>query len=185
MILNSKGSNFYFVFPKGFFPDSVTEKYLPYLKRTPSPYETIAQMMNSSLQAVSLPQLQSGTAEQTRYLGKKQRYKSSVPIQDLFSQDFTVTFKLLDGYINYFVMLDTLLWYLDFKNPAQYSYDLVVRLTDNNGNIVTSISLKNTILTTISELSISYTSNSPEIQTFTLSFSCNFIEILLEAKEGV
>jgi hypothetical protein len=185
MILNSKGSNFYFVFPKGFFPEAITNKYLPYLKRQPVAYESIPQMMNSTIQGISFPQLQAGTVEQTRYLGKKQRYKGSVPIQDLFTQDFTVTFKLLDGYINYFVMLDTLLWFLDFKNPREYSYDLVIRMLDNNGNIVTSVGFKNTILTTISDLTLSYTANSPEVQTFTLNFSCNFIEIYLEAKEGV
>jgi hypothetical protein len=82
-------------------------------------------------------------------------------------------------------MLDTLLWFLDFKNPREYSYDLVIRMLDNNGNIVTSVGFKNTILTTISDLTLSYTANSPEVQTFTLNFSCNFIEIYLEAKEGV
>jgi hypothetical protein len=185
MILNSKGSNFYFVFPKGFFPESVTNKYLPYLRKQPIPYDTIAQMMNSTIQSITFPELQSGTVEQTRYLGKKQRYKGSVPIQDLFTQDFTVTFKLLDGYINYLVMMDTLLWFLDFKNPIQYDYDLSIRLMDNSGNIISTVGFKNTILTAISNLTLGYTQNSPEVQTFTLNFSCNFIEIHLEAKEGV
>jgi hypothetical protein len=58
-------------------------------------------------------------------------------------------------------------------------------MLDNNGNIVTSVGFKNTILTTISDLTLSYTANSPEVQTFTLNFSCNLVEIYLEAKEGV
>jgi hypothetical protein len=185
MILNAKGNNFYFVFPKGFFPEAVTSKYLPYLKRQPVAYDSIPQMMNSTIQSITVPSIQMGTVEQTRYLGKKVRYKSSVPVQDLFSSDFSVTFKMLDGFLNYFVMMDTLLYFLNFKNADVHTMDLAVRLLDNDGNIITTIGFKDTILKSLGELQLNYTSNSPENQTFSLGFTCNFIDIVLEAKKDV
>ena len=185
MILNAKGSNFFFVFPRGFFPDAVTEKYTPYLKRQPIAYDSIPQMMNSTIQSVTVPSIQTDVVEQTRYLGKKIRYKSATPIQDLFSTDFNVTFKMVDGFLNYFVMMDTLLYFLNFKNADVHTMDLAVRLLDNDGNIVTTIGFKETIIKSLGELQLNYTSNSPENQTFSLGFTCNFIDIVLEAKEGV
>ena len=185
MILNAKGNNFYFVFPRGFFPEAVTSKYTPYLERQPVAYETISQLMNSTIQSVTVPSIQMTTVEQTRYLGKKVRYKSSVPIQDLFSTDFSVTFKMTDGFLNYFVMLDTLLYFLNFKNSDVHSMDLAVRVLDNDGNIVTTIGFKETILQSLGELQLNYTSNAPDTQTFSLGFSCNFIDVILEAKKDV
>jgi len=185
MILNSKSSNFFFVFPRGFFPDTVTEKYLPYMKRQPSAYETIAQMMNSSIQSINFPELQATTVEQTRYLGKKVVYKSAAPVQDLFSRNFQVTFRLVDGYLNYFVMLDTLLYFLNFKNPKVHSMDLVLRMMDNEGNLVANIGFKESIILSISSVDLNYTQNNPTFSTFTLSFTCNFLDIQYEPRLGV
>lgn len=185
MLINSKNSNFYFVFPRGFFPRAVTDKYLPYLKKQPTAYESIDQLMNSSIQSINFPSLQATTVEQVRYLGKKVNYKGAVPIQDLFSKDFTISFRHVDGYINYFVMLDTLLYFLNFKNPDVHSIDLVLRTMDNQGNIVTSVSFKETILTGITNLDFNYTQNSPQNAAFSLTFVCNYIDIVLEAKDGV
>lgn len=184
MILNSKGNNFYFVFPKGFFPDAVTEKYLPYLKKQPTPYESIPQLMNSTIQAIDFPSFSANTVEQTRYLGKTVRYKGSQPIQNLFTNDFNITFKMVDGYLNYFVMLDSLLWFLNLKNQNVHTLDLALRLLDNDGNIITSLVFQEAIIKSISQLTLSYTSVSPETSTFTLGFTCNYIDIKLEAHEG-
>jgi len=185
MLINSKNSNFYFVFPRGFFPKSVTEKYLPYLKKQPTAYDSIDQLMNSSIQSITFPSLNATTVEQVRYLGKKVSYKGATPIQDLFSRDFTISFRNVDGYVNYFIMLDTLLYFLNFKNPDQHVMDFVLRTMDNQGNIVTSVSFKESILTSISNLEFNYTQNSPQNSSFNLGFTCNYIDIILEAKEGV
>ena len=82
-------------------------------------------------------------------------------------------------------MLDTLLYFLNFKNSDVHSMDLAVRLLDNDGNIVTTIGFKETILQSLGELQLNYTSNAPDTQTFSLGFSCNFIDIILEAKKDV
>lgn len=185
MLLNSKNSNFFFVFPRGFFPKSVTDKYLPYLKKQPQAYDSIDQLMNSSIQSITFPDLTATTVDQTRYLGKKATYKGSFPIQDLFSRNFNVTFRNVDGYLTYFIMLDTLLYFLNFKNYDVHSNDLVLRITDNSGYIVTSVSFKETVLTTIGNLEFNYTQNAPQYSNFSLGFVCNYIDIILEAKDGI
>jgi hypothetical protein len=182
MLLNPKGNSFYFVFPRGFFPPVVVDKYLPYIKKQPIPFDNINDYMNSTIQTIGFPGMNIDSVEQVRNLGKKISYKSSTPVQDLFSQDFTVGFKNADGFINYFIMLDTILHFLNFENPQLHLQDLPLRIMDNEGNIVMSVTFQGTILTSYSELQLSYASNTNQFTPFTLGFKCNYIDIVLEAK---
>jgi hypothetical protein len=182
MLLNPKGNSFYFVFPRGFFPPPVVDKYLPYIKKQPIPFDNINDYMNSTIQTIGFPSMNIDSVEQIRNLGKKISYKSSTPVQDLFSQDFTVGFKNVDGFVNYFIMLDTILHFLNFKNPQLHLQDLPLRIMDNEGNIVMSVTFQGTILTSYSELQLSYASNANQFTPFTLGFKCNYIDIVLEAK---
>jgi len=182
MLLNPKSSSFYFVFPKGFFPPKVVDKYLPYLKKQPIPFDTVSAYMNSTIRSVGFPSMTIDSVEQVRPLGKKINYKSGTPVQELFSKDFAIQFKLVDGFINYFIMLDTILHFLDFENPDLFIQDLPLRVMDNEGNIVTSVSFQGVTLTSFSEIELAYTSNAPQASSFNVGFKCNYIDIVLEAK---
>lgn len=182
MILNPKSNSFYFIFPKGFFPSVVTDKYLPYLKKQPIPFDDVSSYMNSTIRSIGFPSMTIDSVEQTRNLGKRITYKSGTPIQDLFSRDFNIQFKNVDGFINYFIMLDTILHFMDFKNPNLFIQNLPLRIMDNEGNIVTSITFQEVTLTSFSELELTYTSNSPQPTSFNVGFKCNYIDIVLEVK---
>ena len=182
MILNPKSNSFYFVFPKGFFPSVVTDKYLPYLKKQPIHFDDVSSYMNSTIRSIRFPSMTIDSVEQTRNLGKRITYKSGTPIQDLFSRDFNIQFKNVDGFINYFIMLDTILHFMDFKNPDLFIQNLPLRIMDNEGNIVTSITFQEVTLTSFSELELTYTSNSPQPTSFNVGFKCNYIDIVLEVK---
>ena len=54
MLLNPKSNSFYFIFPRGFFPDTVVNKYMPYLKKQPIPFDTVAQYINSTIRSIGL-----------------------------------------------------------------------------------------------------------------------------------
>jgi hypothetical protein len=79
-------------------------------------------------------------------------------------------------------MLDTILHFLNFENPQVFIQDLPVRIMDNEGNIVTSLKFQEVILTSFSELELSYTSNAPQPTSFNVGFKANYIDIVLEAK---
>lgn len=182
MILNPKASNFYFNFPKGFFSDRVTEKYKKYIERQPTPFDTVQGYVNSTIQTISFPSLNIDTVEQVRPLGKKINYKSATPIQDLFSKDISINFKAADGFINYFIMLDTVLDYLNFGNPEVFIQTLPLRILDGEGNVVVSVQFQEVIFTSFTGLELAYTSNNPAYTSFTLGFTCNYLDIKFEAK---
>ena len=79
-------------------------------------------------------------------------------------------------------MLDTILHFLNFENPQLRLADLPLRIMDNEGNIVTSVTFKEVILTSYSELQLSYASNANQFTQFTVGFKCNYLDIVLEAK---
>jgi len=182
MILNPKGSSFYFNFPKGFFSERVVSKYTKYIEKQPSPFENVPQYVNSTIQSISFPSLNIDSVEQVRPLGKKVSYKSSTPLQDLFSKDISINFKAADGFVNYFIMLDTVLDFLNFGNPQVFIQTLPLRVMDGEGNIVFSVEFQEVIFTSFSGLELNYTSNNPSYTGFTLGFTCNYLDVKFEAK---
>ena len=182
MLLNSKQNSFYFIFPKGFFPSTITDKYLPYIKKQSIPYDNIQNYVNSTIQSIGFPGMSIDSVEQIRPLGKKITYKSATPVQDLFSKDFNVQFRLVDGFINYFIMMDTILHFLNFASDQIFIQNLPVRIMDSEGNIVISVTFKEVTLTSFSEFELNYTSNAAQDATFNVGFKANYIDIVFESK---
>lgn len=180
MIINSRASNFVLTFPKGFFTDFIECKYLPYVKRLPLPYDTVTNLMASTIQSVNFPSLTMDPVSQTRLYGKKQEFKNSTPIADLFTKDLTVTFKTLDGYINYWIFLENALQYLAFDNREQYTDDLQLRFLSQEGHVITTTVFKGIYFKGLSEIILSYSDNNPEFKTFDASFGFFKMDVLIE-----
>lgn len=177
MILNARANSFYFVFPKGFFPSGVQDKYFQYIKSQSIPYDTLTQYMNSTIQSVSFPSLQVDNVTQTRPLGKTITYQSATPIQNMFSQGFNVTFRMAEGFINYFVMLETMLEHLNFKNPNLFVENLPLQILDNNGNVIVTAKFKGVTIASLSELTLNYTQNNPTATSFSAGFNYNYLSL--------
>jgi len=180
MMINSRAANFQFIFPKGFFTKDTVDKYDQYIKRLLIPYDTLANYMSSTIQSMTFPSLNMDPVTQTRNLGKKQEYKNSVPIPDLFTREIDVTFKTIDGYINYWIFLNNIIDYLNFDNPRVYVDDLIVRFLDQTGMVITSVVFKGVYFKSLSELQMSYSDNNPDFKTFTSTFGFFSMDIIIE-----
>jgi len=181
MLLNNRQNSFIFTLPKGYFSKELEEKYRLYVERMPIPYDTLRDFMNSTIQQISFPSLRSvDSVEQTRPGGFKQHYKSATNIQNLISRDFNVTFKLGEGMINYWIMYESMLEFLDFQNKKEYLPDMTLRLLDNEGVIMSSIEFEQSIYTSLSEVQLNYSSTTPQFSTFSVGYKCNYVKIKLE-----
>jgi hypothetical protein len=180
MILNPRSNSFYFNFPKGFIPERVTEKYLPYIKKQPIPFDTVEQYINSNIQSITFPSLSLDSVEQIRKFGKKIAYKGSNPVQDLFSKEFSINMKLTDGFISYWIMLDTILDFVNFANPEVFLMPLPLRIMDNQGDIVASVVFQEVLFTSFGEIDLNYSSNNPQFTAFSVGFKCNYLDIRME-----
>jgi len=181
MLINSRQNSFVFNFPKDYFGADLSAKYLDYVKRMPIPYDTLKDFMNSTIQQVGFPTFNAiDSVEQIRPGGFKQSYKSATNLQNLMRRDFTVTFKLGEGFINYWIMYESIADFLNFQNVNQYLPDLTLRLLDNEGVIMSSIIFQQPIYTSLSEVQLNYSSTTPQFSTFSVGYKCNYIDIKLE-----
>lgn len=181
MILNARQNGFIFNFPKGFIYPEVVQKYEGYIKRMPIPYDTINDFINSTIQSVNFPTLRTvDTVDQIRPGGFKQTYKSATTLQNLIQRDFTITFKLGEGFINYWVIYENIIKFLDFQNSEQYLPDFRLLLLDNDGIIMASVLLQQPVITSLSEIQLNYSSTTPQFQTFSVGFHCNYVNVKLE-----
>lgn len=192
MILNSRQNSFLVNLPQDFFNQAVNDKYEQYYRNLLLPYKSISDFMASTIQSVTFPGLTSQLPTQTRTLGKIQEVQSAKPISDMFSRDLKITFKLTDAYLNYFIMMDNLLNYLEPANVnkdntgkslgqaltnsqirnTNHPYFSPIRLTllNNEGYGVSSIIFNRPMITQMGAITLSYSSVTPQFQTFTLDF---------------
>jgi hypothetical protein len=178
--------------PQDFFNPAIDEKYGKYYRSLLMPYRSISDFMASTIQTVTFPGLTSQLPSQVRTLGKMQEVQSAKPIADMFTRELKLTFKLTDAYLNYFIMMDNMLNYLDPQNvnPANTQNSLgkaltnqvvqnqnhpffsPIRLTllNNEGYGVSSVVFNRPMITGLSAITLSYSSITPQFQTFTVDF---------------
>lgn len=191
MILNARLNGFMVQLPVDFFNAEVQRKYEKYYRSLLLPYNNLDDFMVSTIQGINFPGFKSTLQTQINPLGKIQERQSSKPIEDQFDRTLTLTFKLSDAFLNYFIFLDNALNYLSPLNVARentqnslgvaqskavvnnnHPFFKPIRLTllNNEGYAIASIVLNRPMLTSLSEMKLSYSSNTPQFQTFTATF---------------
>lgn len=192
MILNSRQNGFYVNLPRDFFNAEVQQKYEQYYRNLILPYKSIYDFMSSTIQTVNFPSFTSALPTQVRPLGKIQENQSSKPIADQFTRELKLTFKLTDAYLNYFIFLDNALNYLEPANVnpnntqnslgqaltvapipnANHPYFSPIRLTllNNEGYAVSSLVFNRPQLKSLSDMTLSYSSVTPQFSSFSATF---------------
>ena len=181
MLLNSRQNGFIFHFPPDYFDAEIKEKYKKYYQSLILPYDTINDFMSSTVQSIDFPGWQMDPVVQTRIFGKKQEYKNATQVVDLFTREFSITFKLTDAYLNYFIFLENSLKYLDFSNRDQPTFSpMRLSLLDNEGYLVSSIIFNRPVLKSQDGFKLSYSSATPDFRTFTAKFAYFDFDIELD-----
>jgi hypothetical protein len=192
MIPFSRGDLFRVVLPKVFIPKNIKEFYYPYVFRMPIMIKDISDLINYSIQSITVPtfnydpvQQKLNPNKQTKHkpewhLAKNANWRSSINSKDLPDNTFTITFSLLDGYINYWILLSTYLYYYGFENKQTHTCDIPVRIVDSEGNVMFSVLYKDVLFTGLSEYQISYSDLVQEFKTFDCTFTFNEMEMKFE-----
>ena len=181
MILDSKNNSFDFRFPKTFIPEAIAKKYEPYLNRIPGNlFEGAIDFINYGIQGINLPGITFDPVSQADNDGTTRYFRGKIPIQNTIARQFTVTMQLMDGYINYWIMTDTLLYYYADQTPDKYLPDLKLRILDAEGLGVASITFEKPIMNSINELSLNLAENVAEFNTFELNFVYNKFNIKID-----
>ena len=136
--------------------------------------------INYSIQGVALPGISFDPIEQSPNDGTTTYHRGAIPIQNTIERQFTVEMQLLDGYINYWIMQDTLLYYYSRQNRNPFADDLKLQILDAEGIHVMSAVFEKPIMNSITELELNMSSNIAEFSTFSLNFYYNRFNLKLE-----
>jgi hypothetical protein len=176
MILNSKNNQFVFKLPKGFLDKELQEKYSFYLKRLPTPFSSIEDYINHSIQSVTFPQVNADILEQT--LDKRpQFWRQSFDLERVISKEFTVNFKTADGFLNYWIMFEQLQRYLNEQNMRDYFPDMELIFLDRDGYQLVTVTFRQPLMKGLDTLEMTYASVGSEFKTFGVTFHYNLFEI--------
>ena len=91
-----------------------------------------------------------------------------------------MTFQLLDGFINYWLMMDTLLYYYARSTKQAYIEPFTLRILDAEGASVAYMEFNDIILNSINELNLNMAENVADFSTFECSFFYNRLNLRLE-----
>lgn len=181
MILNSRNNLYDFRFPRKFIPDEVSDKYRAYLNRIPgSLLADPIDYINYSIQGINIPGITFEPITQADNDGTTRYHRGAVPIQNTIQREFTVTMQLLDGFINYWIMMDTLLYYYARSTKEPYTQPLTLRILDAEGASVAYMEFQKPIMNSINELSLNMAQNVAEFNTFEVTFFYNKLDLRLE-----
>lgn len=176
MILSAKNNNFIVRFNKGFFYESIVNKYETYIKRLPIPYENLHDYMTAGIQAMTFPALTAEPVEQILY-DDNYTSKGGLRLERYLNREFNITFKLYEGYINYWVMFDMFRAFYDLDNKEAFLPDVTLSFLDQTGFEFVAVEFHQVLMTNISELELNYSSNTAEFKTFNMNFKYNYIKI--------
>lgn len=181
MILNSRNNLFDFKFPKNFIPAEVAEKYKSYLHKIPgNMLENPIDFINYTIQEINLPGISFEPVTQADNDGTIRYHRGRIPIQNTIERQFTVKFQLLDGYINYWILTDTLLHYYADQTLEKYIPDVKLRILDAEGLGLASIQFEKPIMNSISDLNLNLAENVAEFNTFEINFYYNKFNIKID-----
>jgi len=137
------------------------------------PYDSVEDYISSTIQSIEFPGWEMDMPQQRRLLGAEQDFRSSKSVKDLFKRDFTITFQLADGFLNYFIFLENAINYLDFTQPEQYFDLMKLGMLNNEGFLVSHIDFRKVVLRGMSNVQLSHSAVSQEFNTFEATFTYN------------
>jgi hypothetical protein len=177
MILNALNNQFIFHMGPNFFYPEIHQKWTPVIKRLKLPYESLEDFMNAAVQSISFPSITLDTVEQTQQHFRI-AYRPGKELEPLFDKNLTVTFKLSEGFITYWILFEQIELFIKLYEVKKPFWDpLFVSFLDHHGFELVAFSFEKIIPTALSQFEISYATTAAEFNTFTLNLQYNRFKV--------
>lgn len=178
MNLNAKSNLFRFTFPVGFFPKKITDKYERYLEKSQIPFKNFEDFINSTIQSVTIPSLNGDIVEQKGAYRVAQKWRSGFETIRMLERSFTVEFKLVESFMNYFALMEAFFEFHDFQTKVEYLSDLVLEVYDTDLLRTLKIKYGQVLYKSIpTAISFNHGDVRNTFKTFSINFVYNNLEI--------
>jgi hypothetical protein len=188
LFLNARYNQFRFLFPKGFLYKDIENTYEKYLKDLPTPYTNVLSFLNSTVQSISFPGVSGIQTVDQVQAGRIVSYRQGFRFAQVVNKEFTVTFRLVDAYLNYWLMYEQLVRYTNFaveqdESDQEFLPDFSILYLTSSGNLTVLQKLIQVVYTGIGDLTPSYTEISNNTKTFSCTFKYNYFELQVHPME--
>lgn len=179
MRLSAQNNQFIFSLPYYLMEVDMESQFNKLMVKNFIPYGSVMDYINAQIKEIVVPSITFNPVEQTVYHGKKLAHKESGNIYDKFANEVQVTFRAVDSYLNYFMLLQMMTEF--YLNNAKPTIDfLYIEILDMDGDKLYTVMFKDCFFKGLSEISLGYNKFDISEKTFTVSIRYNWIDIRWE-----
>lgn len=183
MILNALNNQFVVSFPKNFFYPEIHARWEPIVRRLKTPYQSLEDFMNASLQSLDFPEVSLPQAEQTQQQFKI-AYRGAKELEPIFDKNLTATFKLSEGFISYWIFFEQIEKFVNYSQTVPFWPPMYVSFLDHHGMELVAFTFEKIIPTRLSQFQITYAQTAAEFNTFQLNMRYNRFTIKRRDGDG-
>lgn len=182
---------FRFSFPKDFLPKDLEEKYQKLFITDSAVISSPINYLNESIVGVTFPGISDINITQTQHgFNTTERKSGKINVEpkheinhvspenplEKIDKEFKVTFRLNQGFYNYFMLYETIFYKI--CKPIDYPPQdiLYIELLDATGNIISRVKFINCYIDGIEGLNFDYTKIEREAGTFEVTFKFDNID---------
>jgi hypothetical protein len=163
-------------FPKDFFYPEVRERWTPVVKRLKLQYQSLEDFFNASVQSVTFPEVRLDPVIQGQSQFKI-RYRGGKELEPILDKMITVTFKLTEGFITYWLIFEQIEEYQKYHDTQPFWPSMYISFLDHHGFELLAFEFQKIVPIALSQFNISYASIAAEFNTFTLNLAYNRYKI--------
>jgi len=182
MLLNALNSQFVVRFPKGFFYTDIVKKWDPVVQRLKLPYQSLEDFINSTIQSVTFPAVELPNVTQPQGMFQIQ-YRPGKELEPLLEKNLTVTFKLTEGFISYWVLFEQIEQFIQYGDSVPFWPPMYISFLDHHGFELMAFSFEKIIPVDLSQFEVAYSQTAAEFNTFTMTLRYNRYEIKRRIEE--
>lgn len=176
MILNNLNNQFVISFSPNFFYPEITKKWEPVIKRMKLPYLTLDDFINASIQSLSLPQISLNNVTQPQK-HMEIAYRQPKDIESTINKDITITLKLSEGLINYWIIFEQIEYFYQYQELLPFWPPMYLSFLDHQGFELVVFNFEKIVPTSLSAVTMSYASTAATFNTFTFGIRYNRYKI--------
>jgi len=175
-ILNAKLNQFCIWFPQDFFYPEIRERWTPVVKRLKLQYHSLEDFVNATVQSVTFPEvvLQPVIQPQTMF---QIRYRGGKELEPILDKNLTVTFKLTEGFITYWMFFDQIELFQAYSLRKPFWPSMYVSFLDHHGFELMAFEFQKIVPTNLSPFNVSYATVAADFNVFTLNMAYNRYKI--------
>jgi len=175
-ILNAKLNQFAIWLPQDFFYPEIRERWTPIVKRLKLQYQSLEDFVNATVQSVTFPEvtLQPVTQPQTMFQIK---YRGGKELEPILDKNLTVTFKLTEGFITYWMLFDQIELFQMYSARSPFWPSMYVTFLDHHGFELMTFEFQKIVPTNLSQFNVSYATVAADFNVFTLNLTYNRYKI--------